>query len=549
MFFSFCLVLMISGVAGVFGAGEADSGPASAVPEGFFGKYDPPIQMEWIKINWSTGRDAVENKLGPATGENWEDNRWTRAMRDELGIEVTFKAFIDTEQYAEKMNLLIASGDLPDVIALEGSNKLVEFTQLAEAGQIADMTDVYAKYGSPLLKETVEADGQVIIDAVSYEGRMMALPGPAAGLDSYSYLWLRQDWLDNLGLQAPKTPEELIEIARAFTHDDPDGNGKDDTFAMMLDKNLWFRLEGFFWSFGAYPDTWLKDGKGGLKYGAIQPENKDALRALQNMHRDGQLDPEWAVKDGPKANERFATNSAGISYGGHWISYDFLAGYQNDNSIDWSVYPPPGVGGVMPRGELELGMQRIYPVREGYEHPEAVVKAYNLYFEKLYGETGDYEYWGNDDIMDGIWWIGPFAAFHPLVNIQPYYDIQDVYAGKMQAGDLKGVSLDYYNNTENNSDPAQGWAWKKMFTDPVTSAFAQITRRMDSGNLFVDNFAGAPTPTMVDRWATLQELQNTTFTRIIVGDLDVDSGFAEFVDSWLKLGGQDITEEVSAWYR
>ena len=72
---------------------------------------------------------------------------------------------------------------------------------------------------------------------------------------------------------------------------------------------------------------------------------------------------------------------------------------------------------------------------------------------------------------------------------------------------------------------------------------------MDSGNLFVDNFAGAPTPTMVDRWATLQELQNTTFTRIIVGDLDVDSGFAEFVDSWLKLGGQDITEEVSAWYK
>ena len=120
----------------------------------------------------------------------------------------------------------------------------------------------------------------------------------------------------------------------------------------------------------------------------------------------------------------------GISYGGHWISYDFLPGWENDNSIDWSVYPQPGVDGATPRGELELGMQRIYAVRKDYAHPEAVVKAYNLYWEKLYGETGDYEYWGNDEIMDGIWWIGPFAAFHPWVNIPPYYDIQAVYAGE-----------------------------------------------------------------------------------------------------------------------
>ena len=378
------------------GQEEAAGAGASTIPAGYFGTYEPAIDMEWIKSTWQSAREAVNSKLNPATEETFEDNRWTRAMRDELGINVIYKWVADGSQAQEKLKLAMASGDLPDVITLEGDQRLVDFQQLAEADLLADMTDLWEQYASPLTKEVVGADGQVIFNAVSSGGRMMGIPGPSAGLDSYSYFWVRQDWLDNLGLAPPRTTEELLEMTRAFTHDDPDGNGEDDTFAMMLDKGLWYRSEGFFWSFGAYPDTWLEAPGGGLRYGALQPEVKDALAALRHMHADGQLDPEWAVKDGAKANEAFARNAVGISYGGHWISYDFLPGWENDNSIDWSVYPQPGVDGAPPKGELELGMQRIYAVRKGYEHPEAVLKAYNLYWEKLYGETGDYEYWGNE---------------------------------------------------------------------------------------------------------------------------------------------------------
>ena len=332
------------------GEEEAAGAGASTIPAGYFGTYEPAIDMEWIKSTWQSAREAVNNKLGPATGETFEDNRWTRAMRDELGINVTYKWVVDGAQAQEKLKLAMASGDLPDVITLEGAQRLVDFQQLAEADLLADMTDLWEQYASPLAKEVVGADGQVIFNAVSHGGRMKGIPGPSAGLDSYSYFWVRQDWLDNLGLQPPRTTEELLEMTRAFTHDDPDGNGEDDTFAMMLDKGLWYRSEGFFWSFGAYPDAWLQAPGGGLMFGAIQPEVKDALAALRHMHADGQLDPEWAVKDGAKANEAFARNVVGISYGGHWISYDFLPGWENDNSIDWSVYPQPGVDGMTAAG-------------------------------------------------------------------------------------------------------------------------------------------------------------------------------------------------------
>ncbi|MBO1722884.1 sugar ABC transporter substrate-binding protein, partial [Extibacter sp. GGCC_0201] len=51
----------------------------------------------------------------------------------------------------------------------------------------------------------------------------------APGEQLWSFL-IRQDWLDNLGLYMPTTAEELLDVMRAFTFDDPDGNGKDDTY-------------------------------------------------------------------------------------------------------------------------------------------------------------------------------------------------------------------------------------------------------------------------------------------------------------------------------
>ena len=543
------LALLIAN-GGLFAAGGEESEGSTITPPGIFGKYDPMIDIEWVKFAGQANIESINTKLNPVTGEVMGDTRWERLFRDELGINVTYKWIADAEHGGEKLRLMLASGDLPDVIPLGGDDQgKIQFTQLAEGGLIQDLTEVWEDYAAPLTKEVVEADGDVVYIAAMHGGKLMGIPAPKAGLDSYSYFWIRQDWLDKLGLDPPRTPEELMEVTRAFAKDDPDGNGVDDTYAMMMDKGLWYRSEGFFWTFDSYPDTWLKDGKGGLMYGAVQPETKDALAALALMHADGRLDPEWAVKDGGKANEMFAENRIGISYGGHWISYDFISGYENDPSIDWNCYAPPGINGKIPRGEIELGLNQLLVVREGYEHPAALVKTFNMYWEKLYGETGDYEYWGNDELMDGIWWIGPFASFHPWVNIPPYFDIQEVYAGTKKPEDLKGVSLDYYNNTENNPKPVEGWAWQKMFTDPDRSPFGNITKRIDEGNLFLDNFVSAPTETMIDRWATLQELQLNTFTRIIVGDLDVDDGFGEFVKSWKSLGGDKITAEISTWYR
>ena len=91
----------------------------------------------------------------------------------------------------------------------------------------------------------------------------------------------RQDWLDNLGLEVPRTWDEMAAVAEAFVTQDPDGNGEDDTIGILGPGNSnhindigdnQFGLDPLFCSFQSYPQYWLQDEDGTVKYGSIQPE-------------------------------------------------------------------------------------------------------------------------------------------------------------------------------------------------------------------------------------------------------------------------------------
>src|SRR5690606_33015050 len=128
------------------------------------------------------------------------------------------------------------------------------------------------------------------------------------------FIWIRVDWMEKLGLQPPKTMDDVLAISKAFTERDPDGNGKPDTYGLGFTKNLWggaMGLEGFLAGYNAFPNIWVEDSAGKLVFGSIQPEVKTALLALQNMAKSGQIDPEFGIKDGGKVSELIASGKIG----------------------------------------------------------------------------------------------------------------------------------------------------------------------------------------------------------------------------------------------
>jgi len=119
---------------------ESNNGPMT--------KYDPPIEVSMVR-NLS---DVVENNvLSVLDGETFEDNRWSRVYEDQLGIKITYDWVIkgnpDSDQYKQKLNVTLASGELPDVTPVDAVNLM----QFADADLAEDMTENYDQFAAPLL--------------------------------------------------------------------------------------------------------------------------------------------------------------------------------------------------------------------------------------------------------------------------------------------------------------------------------------------------------------------------------------------------------------
>lgn len=513
-----------------------------------FGKYDPAIDITFVR---SIDNDLSSNILPKTPGETLEDNRWLKLYSEELGINVkydwTVNGGYNEDAYKQKMNVTLASGDLPDVMPVNSS----QLKQLTDAGQIEDMTQYFNDYASPLTKDIYSQEGTSVLDSATFDGKLMAVPNADASIECAHFIWIRADWLKNLNLEPPKTMDDLLKISEAFTKQDPDGNGKDDTYGLAVTKDLYsgcMGLEGFFAGYHAYPNFWQETSDGKLGYGSVQPEMKVALQKLADMYKAGQIDQEFAVKDGGKVAETIASGRIGIDFGEQWNPmYPLISNFNNDNNADWTGYSLISSDDKPVRIPLKFRTSLYFAVKKGYSNPEAVVKLVNMHLEKNWGEVNEFGkyYMPAENENVGVWKFSPVTPFPPYKNLNAFLEIEKARnANDMSI--LKGEPMVIQSNIEAyaNGDLTQ-WGWEKIYG--VNGVYNNLKKNQADGALMVEKFVGAPTPTMVERKTTLEKMEKEEFVKIIMGESPIDA-FDTFVENWNKLGGEAITKEVNEWY-
>lgn len=532
-----------SSPAGSGGSGGTDT--ASPEPEEDLdplGKYDPPIKM-----TMAMGRSA----LSFVDGETDGDNRWIWEYEKALGIDVDMLFAAPSDQYYERLGVTVASGDLPDVFSVDK----VTLTQLVEADLIEDMTEVYEKYATDLLKSIIDLDGNGYAwKQATFDGRLMALPERSASF-SGKMIHIRKDWLDNLGLQPPKTMDDLLEISRAFTYDDPDGNGVDDTFGLGISNDLagWnLDVSGFINGYGGMLRGWVKGDDGKLVYSSTLPAVRNALHKLQELYLDGQIDPEFGVKNIAAVTEDGVAGKYGIAFGSQSTP---ISPFQQVKKLnpDFDVISVPLVSATDEPAKAEgaLNVNVFYVVRKGYPHPEAVVKMQNLYADIWFGsQSHRYSEMITGDVngsQHNFFQYAPIKATHQGKNIHIHKRIVDVLNGRLPVSELNTEERTYYDlmtaYDEGRGDES-GWAYKRVFGEE--SSLAVHVYYLENDLYQNSEFYGLPTETMQTRWQTLMDMENETFLKIIMGE-PIES-FDKFVNDWYNLGGRDITNEVNAWY-
>jgi putative aldouronate transport system substrate-binding protein len=214
--------------------------------------------------------------------------------------------WVPNADYQDKVNVTLASNSLPDVMVV--NEKSPAFIKTAEAGAFWDLTGKLDKY------ENLKAADERTARNSSVNGKTYGIYRIRPAIRSA--ISIRKDWLAKVGLQPPKTVPELYQIAKAFTERDPDGNGKKDTYGLIIPK--WpgstygsaSPYDAFETWYGA-PNGW---GKRNGKYvpGFDTPEFLTAEKELKKWVSEGLVNPDFATLDTANWMDPFVQGKGGI---------------------------------------------------------------------------------------------------------------------------------------------------------------------------------------------------------------------------------------------
>jgi len=500
-------------------------------------KYDPPIEVTTVRY--------TDSSFKFKEGESLDKNAWTAAYESQLGIKIKNLWVVNGDQFNQKMNLSITSGDLPDIFMVDAK----QFRELAEAGMLEDITQLVEDYGSPLTKEMIDR-GTNAKTAATYDGKLMAIPPAEDYLGGAPLLWVRTDWLKKLNLPEPKTMDDFLTIADAFTTQDPDGNQKDDTYGLAVSKDIlggYPDVSGFMNGYHAYMNVWIKDASGKLVYGSIQPEMKAALGKLQELYKAGVIDKEFGVKDGGKVAEMQSAGKIGMNFGAMWNPlWPLQDSVTQDPNAEWGAFPIPSVDGSPAKAQTNADFNSFWVVKKGAAHPEAIVKLFNLYNEKIASEHAEPAIYQNDNGIE----VFKYAVMaNGFGTPQGLLSVHRNVVKALQANDASPLlpeEKNYYDKiVAYKGGDISNWGTNKVFGEG--GSWAVIGQYyVDNQQLLKNEYFGAPTPGMTEKKAILDKLVLETFTKIILGS-PIDD-FDKFTADWNKLGGEQITREVNEWY-
>lgn len=478
-------------------------------------------------------------------GDDYLNNDYTRYVKETVNVQPEIAWEVDANNYEQKVSLSIASGDIPDIMIVGRQT----YKQLVENDLIWDMTEVYDKCISPFLREQYDTFGDRLFREVMVDGKMMGIPGTQIAYQ-HNLLWIRQDWLDELGMEVPSTLDEIEAAARAFVENDMSGTGNTIGFTAVEEVyggyNGQHGLYSIFNYYDAYPGQWIEvDGQ--VTYGSIQPEMKDALEKIRSWYEEGLLDQEFAVRQGTDREALISSGQCGIMFGPWWGYGGVPESVQNNPDADWAVVPAP----LDDEGNLKIyandPLNSIVVVSKSFEHPEAIVKAINAEYDimRANGESGLAAYeemWETSPNL--LWSVCPVA-----IQIGPEDSLADGYVEYMPAVEAHDKSLlpsSMYSGTydtiirEEENPKADVWNWQEAFIR-TTGTEAAIYEK----NVMHDVVFYGTTDTMTQRWANLETLETETLVKIITGEEPIEY-FDEFVETWRSMGGDTIIEEVQA---
>lgn len=473
-----------------------------------------------------------------------EDAEMVARWEEEYNVDFDL-VYVEDSSAADQINLMVASGDVPDVLQYVNQNKYYM------DGIIGGWTEEFFREHAPNLSKFIDETDPSAWQISKFDGELMySIPGFRKYDTISSPVVWRTDWLENVGItEIPQTLDEVEEAFYKFAKEDPDQNGKNDTYALSETG-----IRTIYGAFGSYRGKWLLDDEGKVVYGDVKPEMKQALELLHKWYEDGVLDPEFVT---------------GENEGGYWaITHKFLnnqIGYTNMGSFyhwlpDMSVYENGTAIGEMAAAWKNSGNPGTYAMGYAPEGPEGYKGTDKADFRKLRtvfsaNLVEDEEKFGRLlEIIDDM----NCSSVERSVEVNrgtlgKYSTIVDFMGKKAYAATGEALNVDAPNVFRNSIGAANTFAFIEEGGNLEYQEVAYAQQFAWADEEFADkNFGYSSvifkTPESSAKYgAELSKILDTGYISIIIGEKPLDY-FDDMVEDWYKNGGEQLTKEANEIY-
>ncbi len=405
----------------------------------------------------------------------------------------------------------------------------------------------YAKYANMV--------GGDIYKWYDRDGKIYAIPNIYPEQGTRNGLGFRTDWLKKVGLSAPTTPEEMDKVLQAFTEQDPDGNGKNDTYGYTCANWFQFAFSFITGAYDSYLGLWYIGVDGKLTYGSVAPGLKDGLTWLQKWYKAGWIDPEMLTSgDWGSYFGKINSGKAGSTI----MNYHMFL-FEDDPNAGQFIYNvkknTPGAGFTITNGlkgpSGGSGLLQFEPLdyagimfTASMEGQEGKLQRYMQVFDQTAGNVDWLRKisWGYEgetykySSKDGATWLPPYDTMAENAEVKRKL-AADYGIGPLSS--MKSILDTFLLDIDN----VRAASWNTKMTD--WDKFGMTVA--NNGKHTVMNRIPGPFPVLDTYKESLTVLEQTYISEIIKGDRPV-SDFDEYVKKWYDEGGQKVFDEATALY-
>jgi putative aldouronate transport system substrate-binding protein len=465
-------------------------------------------------------------------------------------MKLQFKAKWTANDMGDQWATAMAANDLPEFMNEIPS---AQWAALVEADALADITDIWEQTATDLTKQMkgYPAQYKAAWDFCRVNGRLVGIPGFWGPLESGSdLLFVRQDWLKQVGLEMPKTVQDVGQVAKAFL------DAKLGTVGLSIGARMdaWGGAAVVFGAYGYIPKQWrLKDGA--LFYSSTDPSNKEALAVLAQWYKDGLIEPDIAKRAGADPgvalNEIAIAGKAGIQPAPYWAGRSLQEMKGTDPAVDWAFTDvptgPAGLRGFI--GSTGAGMPSAFLKGTDPKKIEAVIEMMN-YWYAIVDASRTYaipSWYGYDYTVDdkGAYVPGEYNTNYVKPGGWEFTTVSSPVIEPTQARKLEELR---------KADP-DGKTWNpleaRLLVDPIggqtlrLQALQQISQHPEWGQ--VSEFIWQEPTSITDVMTSLATREDETYLRILTGKDPVDA-WDQWVQDWKANGGDQATAEINALY-